>query len=90
MNINYFTETFEKWSEKNKNKKYDYLICFDSLHLLKKQTQITSHLKKEGIGFIAVPLHFENLLNKFNEKNIIEKGVIGKQEKDVYIIIKKS
>ncbi len=88
LNMKYENETFEEWSEKNRNKKYDYVFSFDSLHLLKKPRSVLNHLKKGGICFIAVPFHFENLLNQFNEKNIIEKGVIGKQEKDTYLIIK--
>ena len=86
--INYINTSFEKF---NARQKYDLIIIFDSLHLIEEKEKIKKFLKKEGMVLISLPLHYKNLLNQFTlnkEYKIIKKGVIGKEEKDEYILIK--
>ncbi len=85
--ISYINTSFEKF---NARQKYDLIIIFDSLHLIEKPEKITKFLKKEGLVLISVPLHYKNLLNQFKlnkQYKIIKKGVIGKEEKDEYLLV---
>ena len=85
--ISYINTSFEKF---NARQKYDLIIIFDSLHLIKKPEKISKFLKKEGLVLISIPLHYKNLLNQFKlnkQYKIIKKGVIGKEEKDEYLLV---
>ena len=84
-NIEYHLTTIENFKT---TEKFDLLISFDSLHLIKEPKQILKYLKPNGIALISVPIHHKNLLKQFEDNTILEQGKIGQEEVDYYILIK--
>jgi|GEM_PF-1482217 len=92
LNLKYYNENFEKWSEKNKQTKFNLIILFDSIHLIKKTEEIQKHAKQDTLILISTPAHYKNLLKQFlNNKQYktIKKGTIGQEEIDYFILIQK-
>ena len=67
--------------------KFDLLICFDTLHLIKEPKKILKYLKPNGIALISVPMHHKNLLKQFEDNTILEQGKIGQEEVDYFMLI---
>ena len=68
--------------------KFDFLVCFDSLHLLENQ-RILDFLRPGGLALIALPSHWQSLLEPFYEENVLASGVIGSRERDEFLLIQK-
>lgn len=68
------------------NRKFDLVVCFDTLHLLKEPRKLLEYSR--NLVLVSVPMRFKNRLNAFDDQNIIERGEIGKEEKDYFILIK--
>ena len=71
----------------NSEEKFDFIVCFDSYHLLQNKN-LLSFAKQNSLILISLPLRWEKQLNDFKELNIIEEGIIGEEEKDHFILIK--
>ena len=84
-NIEYHNTTIENFKT---TEKFDLLISFDSLHLIKKPKQILKYLKPNGLALISIPMHHKNILKQFEDNIILEQGKIGKEEVDYFILIK--
>lgn len=73
------------------NRRFDLLICFDTLHLIKEPIKLLGYVRPNGFALISVPQRHASLLKQFTvNKNcaVIESGEIGKEEKDSFILIK--
>ena len=68
--------------------KFDFLICFDTLHLIKKPVELLNMLKPGGFALFSLPLRFKRLFDLFVDQEIVEAGKIGKDEIDYFILIK--
>jgi 2-polyprenyl-3-methyl-5-hydroxy-6-metoxy-1,4-benzoquinol methylase len=68
------------------SKKFDLVICFDTLHLLKEPHNLLGYSK--NLVLVSLPMAFKNKLEIFKSQRIMEEGEIGKQEKDYFILIK--
>jgi SAM-dependent methyltransferase len=67
-------------------KKFDFVVCFDTLHLLKDPRRILGYSK--NLVLVSLPMAFKDRLDPFRSQNILEQGEIGKQEKDYFVLIK--
>jgi len=67
-------------------KKFDFVVCFDTLHLLKDPRRILDY--SNNLVLISLPMAFKEKLGVFKSLNVIEQGEIGKQEKDYFVLIK--
>jgi SAM-dependent methyltransferase len=67
-------------------KKFDFVVCFDTLHLLKDSRRILDYSK--NLVLVSLPMAFKEKLGAFKSLNVIEQGEIGKQEKDYFVLIK--
>lgn len=73
------------------NEKFDFLICFDVMHLVEKPLALLNYVKKNGYALISVPYKHKNLLNHFiDNKNteVIKEGNIGNEEVDYFVFLK--
>ncbi len=70
----------------NSKEKFDLIICFDSLHLLKNYN-LMKLAKPSGIILISLPSRLKEKLVPFKSENILAEGVIGKEEKDFFVLI---
>ena len=64
--------------------KFDLVICFDSLHLLKDH-EIVSFVKPGGFFLISLPERWKDQLEFFRNYVIIAEGEIGQDEIDYFI-----
>jgi SAM-dependent methyltransferase len=79
--ITYFiTDDFET------SRKFDLVVCFDTLHLLKDARKLTGY--SQGLALVSLPIRLREKLEVFNGENIIEQGEIGGSEKDYFMLIK--
>ncbi len=64
---------------------FDLLVCFDSYHLLPED-----YLDRFKARFVlvSVPKHFSATLKRLKGR-IIRKGVIGRQEEDVFVLVER-
>lgn len=76
------TEHFET------EEKFDLLICFDVLHLIKEPEKLLRLVKPGGYMLLSVPLKFKEKLDVFKELEPIAGGEIGKEEIDYFIFIR--
>jgi SAM-dependent methyltransferase len=67
-------------------KKFDFVVCFDTLHLLKDPRRILDYSR--NLVLISLPMAFKEKLGAFDSLNVIEQGEIGKQERDYFVLIK--
>jgi 2-polyprenyl-3-methyl-5-hydroxy-6-metoxy-1,4-benzoquinol methylase len=67
-------------------RKFDFVVCFDTLHLLKEPRRILGYSK--NLVLVSLPVAFMPALDQFNDQNIIEQGEIGNEEKDHFVLIK--
>jgi len=67
-------------------KKFDFVVCFDTLHLLKDPHRVLDYSK--NLVLVSLPMAFKDKLDPFRSQNILEQGEIGKQEKDYFVLIK--
>jgi len=67
-------------------KKFDFVVCFDTLHLLKDSRRILDYSR--NLVLVSLPMAFKEKLGAFKSLNVIEQGEIGKQEKDYFVLIK--
>jgi len=67
-------------------KKFDFVVCFDTLHLLKDPLRILDY--SNNLVLVSLPMAFKEKLGAFRGLNVIEQGEIGKQEKDYFVLIK--
>ena len=67
-------------------KKFDFVVCFDTLHLLKDPRRVLDYSK--NLVLVSLPMAFKDKLEIFRSQNITEEGEIGKQEKDYFVLIK--
>ena len=67
-------------------KKFDLVVCFDTLHLLKDPRRVLDYSK--NLVLVSLPMAFKGKLDVFRGQNIMEEGEIGKQEKDYFVLIK--
>ncbi len=68
------------------SKKFDFVVCFDTLHLLKEPKKLLGYSK--NLVLVSLPMSFRDKLEVFRKENIVEEGEIGKQEKDYFVLIK--
>ena len=68
------------------SKKFDLVICFDTLHLLKDPKRLLDYSR--NLVLVSIPMKFKDRLDMFENQNIIERGEIGKEEKDYFVLIK--
>jgi 2-polyprenyl-3-methyl-5-hydroxy-6-metoxy-1,4-benzoquinol methylase len=67
--------------------KFDFLICFDTVHLIDDPIHLLGLVKKKGHVLFSVPMRFKKKLD-FLDVKPIKKGMIGKEEKDYFIFAK--
>ena len=67
-------------------KKFDFVVCFDTLHLLKDPRRVLDYSK--NLVLVSLPMAFKDKLEIFRGQDIMEEGEIGKQEKDYFVLIK--
>lgn len=65
--------------------KFDFVVCFDSFHLLEDK-DIRKFLKPKGIALISLPFSKKHLLSSIKGKKLAE-GVIGIEEKDWFVLL---
>jgi SAM-dependent methyltransferase len=69
--------------------KFNLIVLFDSLHLLKEPTRILSFAKaKDAYILASEPQKFEACLNVLVEKKLVADGYIGSVEKDRFVFVK--
>ncbi len=68
------------------NRKFDLVICFDTLHLLKEPRRLLGYSK--DLVLVSLPMKFKDRLDVFRDRNILEQGEIGEEEKDYFVLIK--
>jgi len=70
----------------NTKKKFDFVVCFDTLHLIKDPKRVADY--SNSLVLISLPLRFKDKLDVFKDRRIVAQGEIGKEEKDYFILIK--
>ncbi|MEM0372639.1 MAG: methyltransferase domain-containing protein [archaeon] len=70
------------------NEKFDLLVCFDALHLIAEPLKLLGYVRPAGLALLSVPKRHESLLKQFMSNKVMEKGKIGKDEEDFFILIK--
>lgn len=78
----HITEHFET------DERFDFLVCFDVLHLIKRPEKLLELLKPNSMALFSVPLRFKEKLDFFHEYEALEGGEVGKEEKDYFMLIK--
>jgi len=68
------------------SRKFDLVVCFDTLHLLKEPRRLLGYSR--NLVLISLPMKFKDRLDVFKNQNIVEQGEIGKEEKDYFVLIK--
>jgi SAM-dependent methyltransferase len=68
--------------------KFDFVVCFDSLHLLENQN-VLEHLKPGGLALLALPRRWQSLFEPFSQEKILASGIIGSKERDEFLLIQK-
>ncbi len=68
------------------NRKFDLVICFDTLHLLKEPRMLLGYSK--SLVLVSLPMKFRGKLDVFRDQDIIAEGGIGDEEKDYFVLIK--
>ncbi|HIH21390.1 MAG TPA: class I SAM-dependent methyltransferase [Candidatus Diapherotrites archaeon] len=66
--------------------KFDWVVCFDSLHLLQDKN-VLKFLKPKGIALISLPVSLMHEIPKFENSEILHEGFIGVQEKDYFQLL---
>ena len=80
--INYeFSKNFQT------SEKFDWVVCFDSLHLLSDKN-IVKFLKPEGFALIALPASLMHEIPKFPKAEILHEGFVGIEEKDYFQLLR--
>ena len=67
-------------------RKFDLVICFDTLHLLPEPRRLLEYSK--NLVLVSLPKAFESQLEVFRNQNIVEEGDIGEEEKDHFLLIR--
>lgn len=67
-------------------RKFDFVVCFDTLHLLKDPRKLMGY--SQDLVLVSLPVKFRDKLAVFGGESILEQGEIGKQEKDCFFLIK--
>lgn len=71
------------------DEKFDLLICFDTLHLIKRpKKKLLNMVKPNGFALFSLPLKFKRIFDLFVDQEIIEAGEMGEDEIDYFILIK--
>lgn len=70
------------------DKKFDFIIAFDSLHLIENPLKLLEFAAPRALILIATPQNFASVLEPFNSLEKIEYGEIGETEKDHFILIR--
>ncbi|RLF60918.1 MAG: hypothetical protein DRN16_04235 [Thermoplasmata archaeon] len=70
---------------------FDFIFCIDTIHLLKNGGEMKRVLKPGGYIIISEPKSMwkDKFLNTFKDLKILKKCIIGKEEKDILLILKK-
>ncbi|NYZ80177.1 methyltransferase domain-containing protein, partial [Candidatus Micrarchaeota archaeon] len=58
------------------NRRFDFLICFDTLHLIKEPSKLLGYVRSGGLALISVPQRHASLLKQFMSNKILESGEI--------------
>lgn len=71
-----------------KNKTFDIVFCIDTLHLLEEKKELKRVLKNKGYLIISEPesLFKKEKLKKFKDLKLINKRIIGREEKDILLV----
>ncbi len=69
--------------------KFDLIVAFDSIHLVNYGGDLPELLREGGLMLQSVPLKFEDDLKLYPGMKLLEKGRIGKEEVDRYVLQKK-
>jgi len=67
-------------------RKFDLVICFDTLHLLPEPKRLLEYSK--NLVLVSLPKAFESQLEVFRDQKILEEGDIGEEEKDHFLLIR--
>jgi SAM-dependent methyltransferase len=65
--------------------RFDFVICFDALHLLKEPGRLLGYAKPGCWVLAAEPLKFAGTLKALGKP--AEQGVIGSQEQDRFVLV---
>ncbi len=68
------------------NRKFDLVVCFDTLHLMKEPRRLLGYSR--NLVLVSLPMRFKDRLDAFRDQNIMEEGEIGEEEKDYFVLIK--
>ena len=66
--------------------KFDWVVCFDSLHLFSDK-QVLKFLKPKGFALIALPVSLMHEIPKFPHARVLHEGFVGVEEKDYFQLL---
>lgn len=70
--------------------KFDFVVCFDSVHLLPDPLKLFIYVKPDGLLLVSVPERWKEMLEAFRQHPILAEGEIGEEETDYFVLVKGS